>query len=455
MNDTTQTLEDPFAQTKPDSIASVRALRAGAYADPRLLGTIEVRVRELSESFPQLRNETSRREAAWTLGLGQWVLQRPREALAALREAASSSTTAFLRGRTAIEAGQAAEAEAAFASVQATGPDAATLALGRIEAMLAQDHIDEAQTELSRLRTTHDGHADYHYLWGRLHERRKNAMQAIESLERASQIDTQHAAALFALALHYDRAGADDEAVEAYERCRKMRPTYRNALMNLGVLYEDRGDFENAIDCYRTVLRAHPDDARARLYLKDAVASTDMFYNEDLQKQEETRRQVLESPITEFELSVRSRKCLEQMQIQSIRDLVLRTEDELLSYKNFGETSLNEIKELLAQRGLSLGMKIEERKRTWDDILRGEEIPRKEDKVLATPVSELGLSVRARRALSRLRVFTLGELVQKSEEDLLACRNFGRTSLKEILARITPMGLSLAAGIPGGRLQEE
>ncbi|MBI4229899.1 MAG: tetratricopeptide repeat protein [Planctomycetes bacterium] len=455
MSDTTGTMDDPFAQARPDSIASVRALRASAYGDPRILGAIEGRVRELAETFPQLRNETSRREAAWTLGLGQWVLQRPREAVEALRETAPASATAFLRGRAALEAGLAAQAEAAFASVQATGPDAAPLELGRIEAMIAQDHLDEAQAELSRLRTSHDAHADYHYQWGRLHERRRAETQAIESLERAAQIDPQHAGALFALALHYDRAGADDEAVESYERVRKMRPTYRNALMNLGVLHEDRGEYETAIDCYRAVLRAHPDDERARLYLKDAVASTDMFYNEDLQKQEEMRGQILESPITEFELSVRSRKCLEQMQIQTIRDLVQRTEDELLAYKNFGETSLNEIKELLAQRGLSLGMKIEERKRTWDDILRGEEIPRKEDKLLATPVSEMGLSVRARRALSRLRVFTLGELIQKSEEDLLACRNFGRTSLKEILARLGPMGLSLAKGIPGGRVPEE
>src|SRR2546423_12273524 len=72
------------------------------------------------------------------------------------------------------------------------------------------------------------------------------------------------------------------------------------------------------------------------------------------------RSQVLDIPITDFELSVRSRNCLKKMNIKSLGDLLRTTEQELLSYKNFGETSLNEIKALLAQKGLRLGQSVDD-----------------------------------------------------------------------------------------------
>ena len=57
---------------------------------------------------------------------------------------------------------------------------------------------------------------------------------------------------------------------------------------------------------------------------------------------------------------VRSYNCLKNANIQTIGDLVQKTEAEMLRTKNFGRKSLNEIKEILAQMGLSLGMKIDE-----------------------------------------------------------------------------------------------
>jgi DNA-directed RNA polymerase subunit alpha len=58
-------------------------------------------------------------------------------------------------------------------------------------------------------------------------------------------------------------------------------------------------------------------------------------------------------------------------------------------------------------------------------------------------VDELELSVRARRALSRLGVKSLLDLIQKTEAELLGCKNFGVTSLNEIKDRLTGFGLSL------------
>jgi DNA-directed RNA polymerase subunit alpha len=53
------------------------------------------------------------------------------------------------------------------------------------------------------------------------------------------------------------------------------------------------------------------------------------------------------------------------------------------------------------------------------------------------------LSVRARRALARLNIQTLGELINKTEAELLGCKNFGVTSLNEIKERLTSYGLGL------------
>ncbi len=64
--------------------------------------------------------------------------------------------------------------------------------------------------------------------------------------------------------------------------------------------------------------------------------------------------------VEELELSVRSANCLQQANIRTIGDLVQRTETEMLKTKNFGRKSLKEIKELLAEMGLSLGMKLEQ-----------------------------------------------------------------------------------------------
>jgi DNA-directed RNA polymerase subunit alpha len=63
--------------------------------------------------------------------------------------------------------------------------------------------------------------------------------------------------------------------------------------------------------------------------------------------------------VDELELSVRSANCLQQANIKTIGDLVQRTEAEMLKTKNFGRKSLKEIKELLAEMGLSLGMKLD------------------------------------------------------------------------------------------------
>jgi len=82
----------------------------------------------------------------------------------------------------------------------------------------------------------------------------------------------------------------------------------------------------------------------------------------EMTKEEVVLYEKLRLPISELELSVRSSNCLREASIKTIADLVKKTEEEMLSFKNFGKKSLNEIKELLMGMGLTLGMPIDLKK---------------------------------------------------------------------------------------------
>src|SRR5579872_5371856 len=66
----------------------------------------------------------------------------------------------------------------------------------------------------------------------------------------------------------------------------------------------------------------------------------------------------LNMSLAELELSVRATNCLESEGITTVRDLVIRTDEELLEVRNFGETTLKEVKQKLQERGMHLGMKL-------------------------------------------------------------------------------------------------
>ncbi len=77
-------------------------------------------------------------------------------------------------------------------------------------------------------------------------------------------------------------------------------------------------------------------------------------------KPAQTSNENLDRSVDELELSVRSYNCLKNSDIRTIRDLVLKSEAEMLKTKNFGRKSLNEIKDILTSMGLGLGMRIDE-----------------------------------------------------------------------------------------------
>src|SRR5580693_828451 len=130
--------------------------------------------------------------------------------------------------------------------------------------------------------------------------------KAVEYYERALNENPDHETAAFRLAVLYDRRADDAKAIELYERICTSPPVHLNALMNLAVLYEDNNHYDEAHRCLDAVLRTDPNHRRARLYMKDVESARSMYYDDD-DRRGGRRNAVMEIPISDFELSVRSR----------------------------------------------------------------------------------------------------------------------------------------------------
>ncbi len=278
-------------------------------------------------------------------------------------------------------------------------------------------------------------------------DKNANVEKAMEFYERALGENPDHEPACFNLALLYDRQADDTQAIELYERICTGTPVHLNALVNLAILYEDNNHYEEAHRCLDAVLRTDPNHARASLYMKDVASARSMFYDEDSDRRDGRRNAVLDVPITDFELSVRSRNCLKKMNLHTLGDLLRTGEQELLGYKNFGETSLNEVKALLASKGLRLGQQAEDGRGNLlvpeEEVIEEEAESDVPSELLSKSVNDLELSVRSRKALQRLNINALSDLVSKTEDELLGCKNFGQTSLSEIKQQLATLGVTL------------
>ena len=100
---------------------------------------------------------------------------------------------------------------------------------------------------------------------------------------------------------------------------------------------------------------------------------------------------------------------------------------------------MNEIKQMVASKGLRLGQALEEGGEGEGDFFIDED----RFELLSKPLTDLELTVRCQACMQKLGVRTLGELIQKTEAELLGCRNFGETSLKELKAKLAELGLKL------------
>lgn len=378
------------------------------------------------------------------VGVALYVLGQHSRAHEMLSTLDKDAVAQFYDGQVCLGLEKYAEAAEHFEAAEKLGADAVDCRLNRAGAIRAQGRLEEAE-KLVHSSAPMGGatRAEYCYQMGCILSDRGDTYGAVEYFERAVDMDPYHSKALFSLAGENMLRGNDEEAVRLYERSLSRPPLHLGAMMNLGLLYEDMENYPAAAYCFKRVLEVQPNHARARLYLKDIDAAQGMYYDEESLRNQARISQLLEIPVTDFELSVRARNCLQKMGIRNLGDLTKITEQELLGSKNFGDTSLNEIKLMLESKGLSLGQSLQTTKDKSRDYYRNEALSPQEQALLGRPVADLNLSVRARKCMSRLGITTLGELVQRSQEELLESKNFGVTSLNEVRSKLTDLGLKL------------
>ncbi|HHT9118564.1 MAG TPA: tetratricopeptide repeat protein, partial [Candidatus Hypogeohydataceae bacterium YC38] len=326
-------------------------LRKKIYTSQEEKENLEKEVERLSQAVKRTRDPVKIKDEYQEMGIILWLLGRVKEAAEALEEVKSRKSASYYLGRCYQELGEYEKALDYLEKTKREGVEEFDLEMDIVETKRKAGMHKEALKRVEQLSKTHGEEAELHYQWGCCLEDMGEYQEAVAHHEKALVLNPEHASALFRLAFNYDLEGEDDKAVEYYERCRALNPTFTNVLINLGTLYEDRGEYGKAVSCFETALRADPDNSRAALYLKDAKDSLDMYYDEEKIKAQDKESETLNIPISDFELSVRSKNCLERMNIRSLKDLTMVTEQDLLSYKNFGETSLNEIKGMLSQKG--------------------------------------------------------------------------------------------------------
>ncbi|NLX21491.1 MAG: tetratricopeptide repeat protein [Phycisphaerae bacterium] len=315
--------------------------------------------------------------------------------------------------------------------------------MDNVATMIREGRIDEIERELQQREAEAATSADWHYARGRLLEAQGDTPKAVAEYRQALRITPEHSEATFRLAYQLDLHGQEAEALPLYESLARKMPTHVNVLLNLASIYEDHGRHEEALNCVDRVLSEYPNHPRARMFLKDIESSMNMFYDENQERSRVKRSAIMDTPIADFELSVRARNCLKKMNIHSLGDLLRISEPELMAYKNFGETSLQEIKAMLAEKGLQLGQMKEEAPRPARPPQSRRPLPDGAPEILNRVLSEIEFSSRARKCLERLNLVTLGDLVVRTEAELLAIKNFGQTSLSEVKAKLAEFNLSL------------
>lgn len=376
------------------------------------------------------------------IGVGLCLLGEHAEAIDFLKRAGKHPVATFYLGVVHLNANEPKEAEKFFADAGKLGFDEIGSELQRVGAVRVQGRVEDAEKALRAIAGKAVSRAEYSFQMGCILADRGDTMGAVEYFERAVDMDPYHNRALFWLANENARAGNDEEAIQLLERSLSKPPFLTPALLNLGLLYEDNGNMGAAAFCFRRVLEQDPNHERAKLYLKDIDASEGMFVDEDSMREESRLRQLLARNLADFELSVRSRNCLSRLNINTLGDLTRISEQELLASRNFGETSLKELRELMETQNMKIGQASESAKAEQVAVLPTDLTPEQRS-AIEMSISDLALSVRARKCMSRLNITTVGELIQRTPDELLSTRNFGVTSLNEIRAKLQEAGLAL------------
>lgn len=437
---------------KPEALTT---LKRRVLADAASVNALSAKLNDLGDEQAQAR----------IAGIARWMLGHTARAYALLSGIASPDLAVTfvkadccLRGPVVHDGSHSMRRPdltvALLAPLSERKSDAQVTAL-HLDALLFDHDIEGARKALSEASAAFRSSAQGRYVEGRILSADGQYADADNAYRSALEMDAHHAPTLLRRAYELDIAGREDEALALYQQLAAQAPVDTHALMNLGVLHEDRGEWEEAVRCYRRVLDAFPLHARARAYLQDACASINMAFDEETEQKSDRRAQLLRIPIADFDMSVRSRNCLNNMGVETLGDLVVKSEAELMGWRNFGETSLLEIKRLLSDRGLRLGMNLAvdelPAEFSGEPVVGGAPV---EDQPLELPLgvdpavlskvfADMELSVRLRKALAELRVVTVADVLLHNETEFLNIRNCSTTTVNELKSHLATFGLQL------------
>ena len=411
----------------------------------RLSELVHCGERERISFSEQVEENTSKTgpKAALGVGIGLFILGRDAEAVEKLAKAKDCKEKFIYMGLALRRMREFDEAIENLHKSLKHGADTLSTTLEKVATYRQASNFEAVAKELKACTNFEKVSAEYHYQLGRFQEVQGLYEEAMDNYKMALELSPNHQRALFHLAYRCDLSGDEEASIDYYKQIVSTSPVYVSALMNLAVLYEDSGQFDKACSCVGKVLEHHPNHQRAIMFEKDIESSKTMFYDEEKEKRKDYKTKLLETPISDFELSVRSRNCLRKMNIHTLGDLLNISEVELLSYKNFGETSLREIKVILESRSLYLGMALKEKQLISAEAADYQIVEDEDEQLLNKTVDELQLTVRARKCLQKLNIHTVSDLIRKTDAELLGVKNFGVTSLNEIKKAIGKIGLSL------------
>ena len=395
-------------------------------------------VEELLSNFGSVsRKLSSDNKIETRKAIAKWLIGDVEEAIPLLENTRATRERSFFLGISYLESGRANAAHANLKDAYDADTSDTTVAILLTEAKVKLGKMDEAMGLLERLKKKCDENPDYHYALGLYYDYSGNREEAEKCYEHALELDNAHSKSTFRLAYNLDLKGEEEKATELYEQLRKARPMYVEAIMNLGLLYEDNGQYQKAADCFKSVLEYYPNNDRARLYLSDAEASLNMYYDEDTVRKKEKMTNLLSIPVDDLNLSLRVKVALGKAGIHRISDLVRKNEGELLEIPSMGKIAIKEINEQLHLKGLALAT-------TEGEVsLTSEVTGEVSEDLLNKPLSDLEWPGRVKNVFERLNIYTVGDLIKHSERDLLDNKNLGMTSIRDIRKKLELLGLAM------------
>lgn len=425
--------------TEPLTRENIFSLKNQIYTSKANYEELEDKIKALRSSISSETDASITKKNNLILGICLWISGNVDEAFDVLTALKSNKVASYFLGKCYQEREEYEKALECFEHSKQANEDEFEIEVNIAETQRLSGDSQSALKLIQKLSKGHDDNADLHYQWAHCLDNLGEYDEALTHYNRTLEIDSNHPDSLFRLAYYYDLSGEDEKALEYYQKCAEIVPLYTNAMINLGLLYEDNDDYDKAISCYYAVLQSYPNHKTAKLFLKDAEAGLNMIYDDDKVKKQDKEIEVLNIPISDFELSVRSKNCLERMNIITLADLTRVTEFELLSYKNFGETSLTEIKHILNQKGLRLGQAVE------SDLFIDSDTGGNDDNPSKT-ISEIELSDECRNAIEVMGIKTINDLESKTETELLEQDGFTQAFVDEIINQLDTLGLKLHSG---------